>query len=257
MQALIKNFNGSEVTMRQVNGRWGMTAEQFGDALGYADARRNVLKLIRRNADEVSDFLGVVNLSTPGGTQETTIIFDQGILLLAMHAGTDRAKAFRRWVADLLIDLQRGEKQAVDSEVLAALLDEVRRLREEQAKPVDPKTMIAASIAANITGFCPSVQQIIVTTALALPPEPQSIWTATHIKDELARMGIEVSAQKIGKVAKAYGIQCSNEEGENEYGYWAATSVNSFAKVVPQFQYRKPGRDRLIAILTQAHAGAC
>lgn len=248
--ALIKSFEGTEISMRQLNGRWGMTAEQFGTALGFAEPRKSVINIINRNREEVEPYLGVIRLMTTGGEKDTTLIFDQGILILAMLAKTSRAKSFRRWVADLLMDLKNGSKQVVEADSFRLILSELQELRARVSQPQDPKAMILASIANNLTSLSPSVQKIVVTTALSLPAETQATWTATDICDELSKMGLAVSPQKLGKVAGAYGIRCPREEEENEYGFWSQTTVNSFSKVVNQFLYRKPGRDRLISIMT-------
>lgn len=259
MKALIKVFNGTEITMRQSDdGRWGITAEQLGNALGYLNPRISIHSLIKKHREEIAEFLGVTETITPGGKQETTIILDQGIMLLAMLARTDVAKSFRRWVADLLLELKSGEKQVLDTGALAAILMELKELREQATQPqiTDPKLMIAKSIADNLPSFATAVQKIVVTTALSLPPEKQAVWTAAQIRLDLLDLGISASWQKIGLVAKAHGIQCPKEEQENEYGFWSVTSVNNYSKVVNQFQYNKAGRDRLITIFTNEYHGA-
>jgi len=257
MEALIKVFNGHELTFRKVSDRWCLTAQQLGEALGYADPSRQINKLIERHRQEVGSFVGVVKVATPGGDQDVTVIFDQGIPLLTGFARTARAAEFRLMVATLLVEIQSGTKQVHDSELLAAMWSELKALREKQSAAVDPKALIAGAIANKLELLSPAVQKIVVTQALALPPDVQSVWTASQISDDLSRMGIIASREKVGKVAKAHGIQCPKEEQENEFGYWAETSVNlnGAAKIYPQFQYRKVARDRIIAILTAANAG--
>lgn len=96
------NFHGvilSPVT--EVPGTW-LTASQIGYALQYADDKA-VQRIYSRHADEFTDKMtGVVNLTTPSGTQATRVFSLRGAHLIAMFARTPVAKEFRRWVLDIL-----------------------------------------------------------------------------------------------------------------------------------------------------------
>ncbi len=96
------NFHGvilSPVT--EVPGTW-LTASQIGYALQYADDKA-VQRIYSRHADEFTDNMtGVVNLTTPSGTQATRVFSLRGAHLIAMFARTPVAKEFRRWVLDIL-----------------------------------------------------------------------------------------------------------------------------------------------------------
>jgi hypothetical protein len=251
MEAMIKAFEGQEVTFRRSGDRWGMTAEELGAALGYKNARKSMNNLIAEHRDELAPFLSDTETVTEAGKRRVTVIMDQGIMLAAMFARTERAAAFRLWVATLLVELQGGSKAVVEAELLA----EIRALRAQNAAPIDPKVMILNSIAANLPSLSPAVQKIVVTTALALPAEKSTTWNATAISEDLNALGVVASAQKVGKVAIAHGVKCPKVEQENEYGFWSTTSVNNYSKVVDCFLYNKAGRDRLIAILAAANAG--
>ena len=75
---------------------------QIEVALGYE--KRGALNTLHdRNADEfTSDMVQIVELSTAGGPQQVRIFSPRGCYLLGMLARTERAKAFRRWVLDVL-----------------------------------------------------------------------------------------------------------------------------------------------------------
>nr|WP_308318060.1 Bro-N domain-containing protein [Serratia marcescens] len=96
------NFHGvilSPVT--EVPGTW-LTASQIGYALQYADDKA-VQRIYSRHSDEFTDNMtGVVNLTTPSGTQATRVFSLRGAHLIAMFARTPVAKEFRRWVLDIL-----------------------------------------------------------------------------------------------------------------------------------------------------------
>ncbi|RKU01806.1 transcriptional regulator [Burkholderia sp. Nafp2/4-1b] len=80
-----------------------LRGKQIADALGYSDAPVAISKLYDRNADEFTDAMTqVVELDTAGGRQPVRIFSPRGCYLLGMLARTDRAKAFRAWVLDVL-----------------------------------------------------------------------------------------------------------------------------------------------------------
>jgi prophage antirepressor-like protein len=76
---------------------------QIGDALGYEKGRVSIHKLFESNADEFTDEMTqLVELDTAGGRQQVRIFSPRGCYLLGMLARTERAKAFRAWVLDVL-----------------------------------------------------------------------------------------------------------------------------------------------------------
>ncbi|PLT16302.1 MULTISPECIES: Bro-N domain-containing protein [Ralstonia] len=86
---------------------------QIGYALGYENPAQNIKNLFDRNADEFTDEMTqVVELDTAGGRQPVRIFSPRGCYLLGMLARTERAKAFRRWVLDVLEGRQVPRKVA-------------------------------------------------------------------------------------------------------------------------------------------------
>lgn len=109
---LTAEFNGTTVSILDHAGRRWLTARDVGRCLGYAEesARHAILKLFSRHADEFdTGDQGVVNLTTPGGAQETRIFSQTGCILLAMFANTARAKDFRAWAKQALAGLAESD----------------------------------------------------------------------------------------------------------------------------------------------------
>lgn len=76
---------------------------QVAGALGYKNPSKDLSNLYERNVDEFTeDMTQVVELDTAGGRQPVRIFSPRGCYLLGMLARTERAKAFRRWVLDVL-----------------------------------------------------------------------------------------------------------------------------------------------------------
>lgn len=95
-------FQNTTFDVIDQNGQPWLRMPQIGVALGYANSY-HVQKIYSANADEFTDSMtAVVKLPTAGGEQETRIFSLRGCHLLAMLSRTQTAKAFRRWVLDIL-----------------------------------------------------------------------------------------------------------------------------------------------------------
>lgn len=101
-------FGDHEIELITRDGEVWAKANQIGLALGYSNDKA-IHRLYARRKDEFTDSMtGVVKLTTPSGIQETRVFSLRGAHLLAMFARTKAAKAFRRWVLDILDALHRG-----------------------------------------------------------------------------------------------------------------------------------------------------
>ena len=108
-------FNDVQFDVIPQNAQPWVRGYQIGTALGYGEnADVSIRKLYTRHADEFTDAMtAVVTLPTEGGPQETRIFSLRGCHLLAMFARTPVAKAFRRWVLDVLDRLAAEERAAL------------------------------------------------------------------------------------------------------------------------------------------------
>lgn len=115
------NFQDTEIQVLDVQGRVWLTAADLDRALGYSRAGETS-RIYRRNKDEFTEDMTTVitlqtnesaentNLAVSKNLQTKTRIFStQGCHLIAMFARTDRAKAFRRWVLDVLAGLDKKD----------------------------------------------------------------------------------------------------------------------------------------------------
>lgn len=123
-------FGGVEVVFHERrSGELVLTAEVIGRCLGYKDPARRVHDLYGRHADELEPHRGVAKLQTPGGAQEVTTFTERGAYLIAMFARTEKAKAWRLWLAETLTEIRSGDKRLVSQEALDAILHENAELR--------------------------------------------------------------------------------------------------------------------------------
>lgn len=119
MNAIMQQFNPSQIAIIDHNGGKWLTAEQLGLALGFSqsNARDGVGRLYRRHIDEFSekDSVTVKLTATDGKAYETRIFSHSGCNLLSFFANTPNAKAFRAWAKEKLA------KPAADAALLQQL----------------------------------------------------------------------------------------------------------------------------------------
>lgn len=96
-------FGAHDVKTISRGGLVWMSGNEIGRALEYADPDTAVKKIYSRNADEFSPSMTkIFQVVTAGGKQAIRFFSLRGAHLLAMFARTEKAKAFRIWVLDML-----------------------------------------------------------------------------------------------------------------------------------------------------------
>lgn len=117
------NFQDTELQVLDVQGRVWLTAADLDRALGYSRTGE-VSRLYRRHSDEFTEDMTTVialqanesnenaSLALSKHLQNKVRIFStQGCHLVGMLARTDKAKEFRRWVLDVLENLNKETAQ--------------------------------------------------------------------------------------------------------------------------------------------------
>lgn len=101
-------FGTTDLTVIEKDGIPYLTATDLAKALGYR-ATDAVSRIYRRNANEFTDDMTLtVNLTVNnyrGGEKDVRIFNPRGCHLIAMLSRTEKARAFRRWVLDVLESL--------------------------------------------------------------------------------------------------------------------------------------------------------
>ena len=96
-------FENTEFDVVDIHNVAWLRGPQIGGALGYSDPADAIQKVFTRNADEfTAEMTQVLELPTAGGMQQVRVFSPRGCYLLGMLARTEKAKAFRQWVLDVL-----------------------------------------------------------------------------------------------------------------------------------------------------------
>ena len=140
-----ESFGGIQCDIYAQGTELWMTREQIGTALEYADPKNAIAKIHQRNKERLDRFSGVVNLSTPGGMQETVVYSARGIYEICRWSQQPKANAFYDWVYDLLEGLRTGrialQNTALDDYL--GMSEEERAIayfqNRKQLKQLEPK----------------------------------------------------------------------------------------------------------------------
>jgi len=109
-------FGETSLAIIDRHGEPWLAARELARALGYRDESA-VLRIYARNRDEfteemVSTVKLTVDRKSTSTTVETRVFSARGCYAIGFFAKTDRAKAFRRWVLDVLEAHVRGNGAA-------------------------------------------------------------------------------------------------------------------------------------------------
>lgn len=112
-------FENTDLNIIDLNGSVWLTAGDLARALGYKDIK-SISNLYNRNKDEfredetalidlkAPELDGVISLMTSGNLESKTRIYStRGCWTIAFLARTDKARAFRTWVKDVLENLNQ------------------------------------------------------------------------------------------------------------------------------------------------------
>lgn len=156
MRALAKTdavlaFDDTQFDVVDIHNVPWLRGSQVASALGYSDPSRSISELFSRNADEFTDEMTqVVELPTAGGVQMVRIFSPRGCYLIGMLARTERAKAFRAWVLDVLEGrvVPRETKPMTIPQTIAMHKLRLSLLRELQAlTALGPRVAVHAQLA--------------------------------------------------------------------------------------------------------------
>lgn len=86
-------FNGVKFDLHEKDGEKWITVKQVAEALGYGD-RKELLRLIDRNADEFEGKVSVVELTTQKGLRKPKALNYDGLITATYWARTDTARVY-------------------------------------------------------------------------------------------------------------------------------------------------------------------
>ena len=236
------DYNGSVVrTVERDNEVW-FVAKDVCDVLELD----NITEALRSlDDDELSSEL----MKSGSQGREMRIINEPGMYKLIFKSRKQEAKEFTRWVThevlpsirktgsynskhsetrDFELRIKELDDHKRDQDLLAAQI--LQSLIDNNSFPVTPetRTVFAHEVFKLVTGH----------SYLGMLPECTEKWyTATEIGNVIG-----ITANKVGRIAKANGIKAPDGEA-NEYGRWIFSKSKHSNREVPSFIYSDEALD--------------
>ena len=222
-------YNGENIRTVNIDGEPYFVGKDIATVLGY----KNPQEAVREHVDE--DDKGMSEMLTPGGKQKMPVINESGIYALIFASKLPEARKFKHWVThEVLPSIRKTGSYSVNSILSPEELElkrntlDLERARlinsmiENPSFPMTPetKTVFAHEVFKLATGH----------SYLAMLPESTDRWyTAGEIGAEIG-----LTANKVGRIAKAHGIKAPAGES-NEYGRWIFSKSQNSSREVFQF----------------------
>ncbi|MDD3157040.1 Bro-N domain-containing protein [Anaeromusa sp.] len=223
-----------------------MTSDQLGSALGYANPRQAISKVVDRNAYlRTEEFSGVVKMGTPSGEQETRVFTEDGIYEVTMLAKTQIAREFRARVRKILKELRKGTVKAfkqIDPAIIEAR-NKNAQARLMNARRKDAEFLIQKADSLHLSPVAAELLKINAVEMIAgkgvLPrPQVDRLYSASDIALEAG-----TNRNNVGKAANANNLKT------DEYGMMVLGQSEHSAKQMPTFMYNEKGKAKLLEIL--------
>jgi prophage antirepressor-like protein len=125
------DFNGVEVSFQSIDGDWWVDASSISKALGYGSAR-SVLTLFERNRDDFQpQDSRIIKLMSGDGKRRSVRLFTQiASQLLAFACRTPLCTKYRRWIAQVMLQLATGQAALVSRADVQRMIEEARATTE-------------------------------------------------------------------------------------------------------------------------------
>ena len=204
---------------QQNTGDFWATSEQIGRLLGYANPDASIRVIHQRNQERLEKFSTSINLiRVEGGrkvSREVRVYNFKGLLEICRYSQQETANMVIDTLWDIADEIRRTGSYSVHQNE-----DELKRTSEELS-------IRKAELLQSMIGMCPMTDEtktvfvheaykaLTGNSLLSMLPESTEKWyTASQIGEILG-----ISANKVGRIAKEYGIKAPEGES-NEYGRW-------------------------------------
>lgn len=254
----------------EINGKPYFTRKAIGEWLGYADPQNHVDKIIERNP-HIREFSKPVNLSVMQNTGknktyerkiETEVYDPIGFQLIVMESRQPKAIKYKVAVAHLVQAYMSG-KLGHATKTNSNPLDDETRKKNAEARDRNSKTRMAKLLMDTAKEFrsclAPETVQTMICEAtnimtgqmlIALPAIEGPLYSAEDISKELLKIGFEISANMVGRIANKLNIKGDEpKDGEprvTPYGKWTMSKSKYSVRQVNYFQYNDKGKQAII-----------
>ncbi len=256
MESSIQVFSNEEFSVRttqDADGTVWFVGRDIAHALEYSESSMDSINKLFAPVPEV--WKGRKRFLTPGGEQEMLCLTEQGVYFFLGRSDKPKALPYQMWIAgevvpDIMhkgsystgageLELKREEASRKNKELDLERAKFLQHMIETPTFPLtdESKAVIAHEAFKLVTGH----------EYLAMLPESTEKWyTASQIGEILG-----ISANKVGRIAKEYGIKAPEGES-NEYGRWVFTKSRYSSHECASFIYNAHALERFRLIVREA-----
>ena len=254
MDSSVQVFSNTEFsvrTTRDADGTVWFVGKDIAEALDYSEMS-NPARLFSNVPEQ---WKGVKQIHTPGGVQEMLCLTEQGVYFFLGRSDKPKALPYQMWIAgEVMPSIMHtgGYSTGINT-------DELKLRREELARKDEELSIRKAELLQSMIGLCPMTEEtktVFIHEAykaltgnqlLSMLPESTEKWyTAGEIGELLG-----ISANKVGRIAKEYGIKAPEGES-NKYGRWVFTKSRYSNHECSSFIYNAYALEHIRHILKQA-----
>lgn len=220
-------------------GAFWATREQIGRLLEYENPADAIGIIHHRNKERLDKFSSSFNLKGEAGIRTVTVYNFKGLLEICRYSNQPNANVIMDWLWEVADEIRRtgSFRTGMSKEEL----DAKKRELEERDKELNIRK---AELLQSMIGLCPMTDEtktVFIHEAykalsgheyLAMLPESTEKWySATDIGEILG-----ISANKVGRIAKEYGIKAPEGES-NKYGRWIFSKSRYSSRECSSFIY--------------------
>lgn len=171
------------------NNEFYITRKQIGEALEYNDPVRNISKLHDRNADRLNPLSGVVNLTTPGGQQETYVYTLRGAMEICRFSRQPKADKFMDFVWDVMESLYAGRNVLATPDQQTALAPQtMQMLMDSFLKSQSTMAQYVNTTSSNMTKLTETIAAL-ANRVLDMQTQPVAVAAPVETKSEAPDLG--------------------------------------------------------------------
>ncbi len=230
------------------SGDFWATREQIGMLLGYVKPRDAIAHIHMRNKERLDKFSGVVNLSTPSGTQATTVYNFKGLLEICRYSNQPIANDVIDKLWEIADEIRRtGSYNAYELEPLnvrARVAEVLQRLALQVSDKQDKQEIISEAFKIATGHELPKKEEPAPTA------KTHRYWTAQQIGNTL-----KWAADAVLHRAENLGITKKEQNGywDGDTWYFSKEGRKKFLELVHReivkiedgFEYYEDGRKHI------------
>lgn len=230
---VFSNERLGEIRTMNIDGQPYFVGKDIAEALGYSNTR----DALARHVDDEDK--NTVVIPDGIGNPNKTVINESGLYSLILSSKLPKAKEFKHWVtSEVLPSIRKtGGYNSEQSDAYKTKRLEIMAMNAKARIMKEQNKRLEIMLKNNeLEGLSVTAIQAILNEH----PQTDKTYSATEAAEMLG-----TSANKIGRLANAYGLKC------DKYGITVLDKAKHSNKEVQSFRYNEKGVEKLKELLSE------